>query len=272
MRKVVTAAILAAVVAFPAQAGAIVGGTDDTGNLFESVGDLQLQSDGEWFDFCSGTLVAEDIVLTSAHCVDFFTAEVGDPDGLGTDDLRVTFDPTPDDASTYYGVDEIVIHPDWLAREQPPVASNSKHQYLEPGNEDVALIFLAEPVTSVTPSPVADADYWVGFDIGSQDFTVVGYGTDAYITGSAAANHPIVEYDGDRSYRDVSAIPAHDAFPDRYIKVGAGVCFGDSGGPLFHEGTVVGLNAWTFSYRCSGPNLEYRLDSPEAQAFLDQYL
>ena len=98
MRKVVTAAILAAVMGFPAQAGAIVGGTDDTGNLFESVGDLQLQSDGEWFDFCSGTLVAEDVVLTSAHCVDFFTAEVGDPDGLGTDDLRVTFDPTPDDA------------------------------------------------------------------------------------------------------------------------------------------------------------------------------
>ena len=121
-------------------------------------------------------------------------------------------------------MDEIVIHPDWLAREQPPVPSNSKHQYLEPGNEDVALIFLAEPVTGVTPSPVADADYWVGVDISSQDFTVVGYGTDAYITGSAAANHPIVDYDGDRSYREVSAIPAQDAFPDRYIKVGAGVC------------------------------------------------
>src|SRR5215218_3375982 len=168
MRKLVIAAMLAAAMAFPAQAGAIIGGTDDTGNLFQSVGDLQLQSDGEWFDFCSGTLVAQDIVLTSAHCVDFFTAEAGDPDGLGTDDLRVTFDPTPDDTSTYYGVDEIVIHPDWLAREQPPVPSNSKHQYLEPGNEDVALIFLDEPVTGVTPSPVADADYWVGVDIGSQ--------------------------------------------------------------------------------------------------------
>ena len=95
MRKVVTAAIVAAVVAFPAQAGAIIGGTDDTGNLFESVGGLQLQSDGEWFDFCSGTLVAEDIVLTSAHCVDFFTAEVGDSDGLGTGHIAARAHPTP---------------------------------------------------------------------------------------------------------------------------------------------------------------------------------
>jgi hypothetical protein len=35
---------------------------------------------------------------------------------------------------------------------------------------------------------------------------------------------------------------------------------------------MVALNTWTFSYRCAGPNLEYRVDSPPAQAFLDQYL
>jgi hypothetical protein len=32
------------------------------------------------------------------------------------------------------------------------------------------------------------------------------------------------------------------------------------------------LNTWTFSYRCDGPNLEYRVDSAPAQAFLDTYL
>jgi hypothetical protein len=75
-----------------------------------------------------------------------------------------------------------------------------------------------------------------------------------------------------RSYRDVSAIPAQDAFPDRFLKITQGVCFGDSGGPLFHDGTIVALNTWTFSYRCSGPNLEYRVDSAPAQAFLDTNL
>ena len=79
-------------------------------------------------------------------------------------------------------------------------------------------------------------------------------------------------FDGVRSYRDVTAINTHDAFPDRFLKVTAGVCFGDSGGPMFHDGTIVALNTWTFSLRCTGPNLEYRTDSAIAQAFLDTYL
>jgi hypothetical protein len=46
----------------------------------------------------------------------------------------------------------------------------------------------------------------------------------------------------------------------------------DSGGPVFHRGKIVALNTWTFSYRCDGPNLEYRVDSAPAQAFLDANL
>jgi hypothetical protein len=259
-----------ACLAWPGQAGAVVGGTDDTANQFQSVGSLQLLFDGEWFEFCSGTLVAADVVLTSAHCVDFFTAAVGDPAGLGTDDIRVTFDPTPDDTSTYYSVASLAIHPDWLTRDIPQ-PSNSKHNYLQPGSEDIALIFLTQAVAGVQPSPIADAGYFDGVDLKAETFTVVGYGTDAYITGSAGAAHPIVEFDGNRSYRDVTLITKHDLVPDRFLKVTAGVCFGDSGGPMFHEGTVVALNAWTFSYRCSGPNLEYRLDSEPAQEFLAAY-
>ena len=43
-------------------------------------------------------------------------------------------------------------------------------------------------------------------------------------------------------------------------------------GPLFHSGTVVAINTWTFSWRCDGPNLEYRIDSPIAQTFLNANL
>ena len=100
----------------------------------------------------------------------------------------------------------------------------------------------------------------------------MGYGVDRFITGSLIANHPIVLVDGMRSYRDATAITKQDAFPDRYLKITQSVCFGDSGGPLFHNGTIVALNVWTFSYRCAGPNLEYRVDSAPAQAFLDTYL
>jgi Trypsin len=79
------------------------------------------------------------------------------------------------------------------------------------------------------------------------------------------------EIDGIRSYRDVSVIPTQDAFPDRFIKYTQSTCFGDSGGPLFHDGTVVGVT-WTFSIRCSGPNFAYRTDSEVAQKLLDTYL
>jgi hypothetical protein len=48
--------------------------------------------------------------------------------------------------------------------------------------------------------------------------------------------------------------------------------FGDSGGPIFHEGIVVAINTWTFSARCDGPNFGYRVDSEVAQSFLDSYL
>ena len=119
-------------------------------------------------------------------------------------------------------------------------------------HEDIALVFLDTEVAGVTPAPIADADYLASLDLTSETFTVVGYGTDAYITGSAFADHPVVLFDGIRSYRDVSVITEHDLFPDQFLKITAGVCFGDSGGPLFHEDTVVALNSWTFSARCAG--------------------
>jgi hypothetical protein len=47
----------------------------------------------------------------------------------------------------------------------------------------------------------------------------VGYGTDAFITGSGASPKAVTIFDGIRSYRAVSPIPAQDAFPDRFLKI-----------------------------------------------------
>jgi hypothetical protein len=255
-----------------APAAAVIDGTTDTTGQFPNVGGLQVQFDGEWFDFCSGTLVASNVVLTAAHCTDFFTEVTGDPDQLGPDDWRVSFDADPDESSQYYYADHFVVHPDWLANTVGPGGGNSKHSFLKEGLEDIALVYLTEDVVAIDPAPVANADYWDELDPAQETFTVVGYGTDQFVTGSAASPRASTVYDGARSYRDVSLITAHDLFPDRFFKITAGVCFGDSGGPLFHDGTVIALNTWTFSYRCAGPNLEYRLDSEQAQSFLDANL
>lgn len=241
-------------------ATAVIGGTDDTTGRFPNVGVLQLQDGGEWFDYCSGTLVGSHVVLTAAHCADF----------LDPGDVRVSFDAAPDEGSTYYEADHFSIPEAWLTAS--PCFGNSKHACLSPGHEDIALIWLKTGVTGIAPAQVADRGYLDGLRLTSQIFTVVGYGVDDFITGSLLANHPIVVVDGVRSYRNVTAITKQDAFPDRFLKVTKSVCFGDSGGPVFHRGIVVALNTWTFSTRCDGPNLEYRVDSAPAQAFLDANL
>jgi V8-like Glu-specific endopeptidase len=266
---IVTAALAVCLALLATPAGAVIGGQEDTTNIYENVGLWQLEYQGEWFGFCSGTLVAENVVLTAAHCMDFFDV----PGGLSHEDLRITFDPTPGADSTYYYVERIVVHPDWFDR--PQLMGNSKRLGLAPPAEDMALVWLTESPTEVEgiqPAPIVGAGELDQLDLTSETFTVVGYGIQGFVTGSAMSRGPVVLDSGNRNYKAVSVINEHEAFADRFLKITASTCFGDSGGPLFLGETIVAINTWTSSMRCVGPSYAYRLDSPTAQAFLDLYL
>ena len=118
-------------------------------------------------------------MLTAAHYTDFFTAAVGQP-GLGPDELRVSFAVAPDENSTYYVADHVVVHPDWLTA--PACLGNSKNLCPAPPAEDIGLVFLQQGVSCVT-------------------------------TGSAASRLAVTIFDGVRSYRDVAAITARRVSP-----------------------------------------------------------
>ena len=57
------------------------------------------------------------------------------------------------------------------------------------------------------------------------------------------------------------------------IGTGSGVCFGDSGSPQFAQGTLLVLSVTSGGNgQCNANNANYRVDTPQARAFLGQFL
>ncbi|MGH2454800.1 MAG: trypsin-like serine protease [Candidatus Limnocylindria bacterium] len=265
-RSRAASAALAGAILFAAAApmAAVVGSQPDTTNRFPHVGSVQWQVEpGLWFGVCSGTLIASDLVVTAAHCVAGSAT-----DTIPTADVRVSLNPVisapADQADPFaYSVAEVIVHPT-LA---PAMSAGNSKNALDQAWDDIALLRLTADVIGIAPAAVGGAGYLDALSLRSETFTAVGYGIEGFVTGSAASPVGSVVQDFSRSFADVRAL-GHDVFPDRYLKISAANCFGDSGGGLFHDGTLVAITIWTNSARCEGPGLDYRLDTPIALELL----
>lgn len=170
------------------------------------------------FNFCGGQLVAEDVVLTAAHCTEGsapadFVVRHGSNDITQTEVYEVA------DLYVAEGYDGGSMVNDW------------------------ALVKLSEPIAGAEVVPLAESD--------TEDWgtlTVAGWGTTESGSGSQDLLKVDVPYVGDT---DCSGAYGSGFDADTMICAGdlaaGGVdsCQGDSGGPLVSaDGVLVGIVSW----------------------------
>ena len=246
MRRVLLVlAVLTGLLLTASPAGAVVNGAAD-GTAHPNVGGLvndTQYSDGTWL-YCSGTLISPTVFLTAAHCAE-------------GDRVGVTFDPDyVAGDKVYYGT----FHADPLY----PGPTSDAH--------DIAVVVLDKAVKGITPARVPAADSLSGVS-STQQFTSVGYG--AYEVTNQPGGHAYL-------YDDVRMVATGtlNAVNKTWLRISmnpstgnGGTCYGDSGGPNFlGTSNVVAAITITGDAVCRSTNVDYRLDTPSARAFLGQFV
>jgi len=254
----------AAVVTTPA--GAITFGQPD-GNLHPNVGALlaELDEDSPGPEIlCSGTLIDTDVFLTAGHCTSFL-------ESVDISQVWVTFDPEYDEDAAAPGglfAGSYVTHPDYGF--SGPGGMSDPH--------DIAVVLL-ETSPGITPAQLPPMNLLDQMkaqgEVKSQTFTAVGYGT---VREDKTKGPHAFFFDGIRRYALQSYLSLQASWLTLSMQPSTGdggTCYGDSGGPHFlggADGNLIVSITVTGDAMCRATDKTYRVDTPSARAFLDDFV
>lgn len=247
----------------PGKPNLIVNG-EPTGNAYASVGAVIF----DWWQpigvvngldqWCTGTLISPTVFVTAAHCV------------VGPD--------TPAGTQFY-----VSFAPDLLARNAKFIkatgyAYDAQYGHDQANLHDLAVILLPEGSTKgMTPIGLPTAgeldQLSAKGELSKTLFVNVGYGSSASRTGP-----PSFGWDGKRNTSKSEFMGLQPTWLGLLMNTSAtgegGDCYGDSGGPKFIDGNPNRIYATvtTGDFPCRATTWDWRLDTPEARAFLQTYV
>lgn len=226
---------------------------------------------------CSGTMIAPDVFLTAAHCIDdrppgtrFYVslaqdvqadidasyAQGGTPEQIA---MRVGVEGTGYFDPIYPG-NQADAHDVAVVKFSPAQAADLARRW----TFTPATLPTADRLSALSPTQL-DAAAW----------QVMGYGTEEAVNGPGGQTHP---GGGVR----MKAPLAFNAINPTWVRLGmnesrdvGGACYGDSGGPNFvtlDGKLILAGTTITGDTPCYATNVAYRMDTPSARAFLAQFV